>query len=85
MANCYVVQRQWQDSNGNRDSSVPNIYLNPTKARDDFQRIIGKIVLDWEGELCSLDITRSPNCFDLYDKDTCEFDRVEIIERELIE
>lgn len=85
MAKCYIVQRKWQDSNGDRDETVPNIYLNQDKAKDEFQQTIGKIVLDWEGELCNIEVTLNSNCFDLYDKNSCEYDRVEIIERELIE
>lgn len=88
MAKCYVVQREWRDCDGDEDRGVPHIFLQERQAKEKFSAVIGEIMTDWEEfDFNNLEINRNttPPFFELYDKDTCEFDRVTILERELIE
>ena len=88
MAKCYVVQREWCDCNGEQDKGTPFIFLQERQAKEKFYAIIGEIMTDWEEfNFQNLEINRNntTNFFELYDNGSYEFDRVEIVERELIE
>lgn len=82
----WLVKRSWETSEGDRDSTLSPCYNTYSKAHDRFVYTIGQMITEWEDFEQPYRIERGENYIDLCaDMDGSDWERVELIEKELIE